>query len=242
MRRPRSDPIQSEKPLWSERLARIPLLGWLMRARGEQLRQIYGPGVSGGVPVEVVAAPGAEGDLPGGEAYPADGPLAAWAPVSIADESLRSAVQDLLASAPDVTCVRLVDGVRGRQEWFLLSDMKQFDEIARGGRPHDAFAFFMQPQLPIRGDVDERLSGRVFQLLDAGDVLVGRVLGGRLELGSVEVFSAQDDVALERWLAMQRGKPIAAGLRPPLFEPGEHLLAVVAGENRERRAGTPPLG
>jgi hypothetical protein len=125
----------------------------------------------------------------------------------------------------------------GRRDWFLVSSMEEVAAALQEGLPHDAFTFFVQPQLPIRGVGTEELAATLRAMLqqipeNQSELLVACHLPGLSRLEDVEGFSKHESSDLDRWLLEHSGSEVVAGRHPPLLSDTEQerITAVVPDE------------
>ncbi len=164
-------------------------------------------------------------------------------PLATTDPRLAALLGAALSRFDDLVVLQRINRAAGRRDWFLMTELDHLSEIFDSGEPQDAFTFFLQPELQIRGRVNASLIHRLRLALkgvqeNKEELLLAHVTPNRALLDS-EGFSPHEEMDLVRWLNERSGEQVLAGPHPPLFstDPEVQVTAVVPDQEGNVRLG-----
>lgn len=110
----------------------------------------------------------------------------------------------------------------GRRDWHIVRSLPAFYRMIEVGKPADSYTFFLTPQFPLRGQIDEDFATHFIELLNTVEVPKTEVVLGEVEehtslIRDAEGWSPQEIGEARMWLADHWGRAAAAGLHPNLF-------------------------
>ena len=147
----------------------------------------------------------------------------------ISDPKFLDTVESWFRSQPEILALIRYSHAAGNREFELFSSFRDFAERLRQ-LPHLACVIaFRQPQLPLRGVVDDSFIARCLQSIpDGSEYVVTETV--RRVYGRMSWFhygSGQSHAELRDDLEECRGAPVAAGLYPPWLHDTEDVISAV---------------
>jgi hypothetical protein len=150
------------------------------------------------------------------------------------DARLVPIVREALSRISPLVVLHRLTRSAGRRDWYLLWREDQMDEILGKGAAHDAFTFFLQPQLRLRGRLDKSMADKLRRSLaeipvNKSELILAREVPGETGLEDSEGFSRAEIEDLNQWMAEHMGETVAAGPHPPLLsrDPQDLVTAIV---------------
>lgn len=178
-------------------------------AATEQANAAYGKPT----PYTIVEAP----DEPSVIALVSGKPVKRW--LSVYDAAFREPVRHALEQHGELLLYyERHRGAGTGPYWFLVHDLGELDQVLERGRRRYAFEAFLEPQLPLRGTVDEEFARQVQALRERvmeGDRLEFLLLAAR-RLGELELDANERDTAedVDEWLQDHWGRYALVGRTP----------------------------
>jgi hypothetical protein len=160
--------------------------------------------------------------------------------VPIADPKFLATAESWFHSQPELLVLIRYSGAAGSKAFEFFPSFEKFSERL-GQLPHLACVIvFEEPQLPIRGVVDDAFIARCLQNIPEGtEYLVTETV--QRVIGQMSWFHHAEGVShaeLREDLEDCRGAPVAAGIYPCWFEDSETAIsAVVPDEHGVARPG-----
>jgi hypothetical protein len=160
--------------------------------------------------------------------------------LSISDPNFLNTMESWFRSQPEILALIRYSHAAGSREFRLFSSFPVFSEVLRQ-LPHLAcVTVFRQPQLPLRGVVDDKFIARCLESIpDGSEYALTETV--RRDYGRASWFhfgSGESHAELRDDLEECRGAPVAAGLYPPwLYDNEDVISAVVPDENGVTRSG-----
>lgn len=158
----------------------------------------------------------------------------------ITDPKFLDTVESWFRGQPEILALIRYSHAAGNKEFEMFSSFHDFLERLQQ-LPHLACVIvFRQPQLPIRGVVDDAFIARCLQSISDGSEYVvtetvRRVCGG---MSWIHYGAGETHAELRDDLEGCCGSPVAAGLYPPwLHDTGDVISAVVPDEHGVARSG-----
>jgi hypothetical protein len=161
-----------------------------------------------------------------------------YAPIS--DSEFLRTVESWFHSQPELLALIRYSQAGGNREFRLFTSFEDFSGTLRQ-LPHLAcVTIFRQPQIPIRGVVDDAFITRCLRSIpDGAEYLVTETT--RRVYGRMSWFhhgSGESHAELRDDLEECRGTPVAAGLYPPWLHDTDGVIsAVVPDEHGIARSG-----
>jgi hypothetical protein len=116
----------------------------------------------------------------------------------------------------------------GREEFEFFSSFKAFEDTLRESLPGTWFTVFEQPQLPLRGIVDNKFIARCLDIIpDGAEYLMMETV--RTAAGKMSWFRNHSDdthVMFRSDIEGSLGVSVAVGLYPPCLEERDDVIHV----------------
>ena len=158
----------------------------------------------------------------------------------ITDPTFLGTVESWLRTQTEILALIRYSHAAGNKEFELFSCFQDFSERLRQ-LPHlTCVTVFHQPQLPIRGVVDDAFIARCLQSIPNGSeyVVTETVRRAYGRMSWFKYRAGESHADLHAYLEQCRGVPVAVGLYPPWFQDTEDVIsAVVPDEHGVARSG-----
>ena len=148
---------------------------------------------------------------------------------SATSENFLSTVRGWFAVSPEILALFRFSHAAGNREFEFFTTFDAFKERLGGLPERTCITVFAEPQLPIRGVVDDELIERVLSsLTDGSEYLIVETI--RRVYGKQSWFhhaGGDSHEALRQDLEQSRGVPIAVGLYPPWLIDSDTVVSAV---------------
>ena len=169
----------------------------------------------------------------------AEGPLEPT--ISAADPRFLGTLESWLHVQPEILVLIRYSRAAGSKDFELFSSFEALSERLRQLPPSTSIIAFRQPQLPLRGTVDEGFIAECLSCIpDSSEFLVLETV--RRAYGKESRFhweAGESHADLREALEESRGVPVAVGPYPPwLVDTDDVISAIVPDEQGMVRAGS----
>src|SRR4051794_22398044 len=124
-------------------------------------------------------------------------------PVSARSPEFLSAARAAVATSGETLIIFRWAFMAGAKDWYLAHSPEELNIILAKASANTSISIFLQPELPLRGRVDENLKSRARALLaDLKEILVADWPPNGFEL-CFDVFD--QEIELDEWLSQRVG-------------------------------------
>ncbi len=160
---------------------------------------------------------------------------------SSTDQAFLANLESWLRECPEILVLIRYSHATGSKDFELFTSLEPLAARLRELPPQTCVIAFKQPQLPLRGVVDEAFIKKILSAVpDGSEFLVLET--SRKAYGRTSWFHhavGESHTELREELIGLKGSPVAVGLYPPWLNDSEEVIsAVVPDEHGDVKSGT----
>lgn len=147
--------------------------------------------------------------------------------ISSTDRRFVGKLEDWLRAQPEILVLIRYSRAAGAKDWEFFVSFEALSDRLRRLPSQTCIIAFRQPQLPLRGVVDDRFIAQCLERLPDGSEFLVLETVRREESNYFYWRAGESHAELREVLEELRGSPVAAGLYPPWLEDTDDVISAV---------------